>query len=179
MGIASGTKFPYTTWKGKWRNDRRSERNLCNCAKKPEKVIPWTVPEFRPLADNVADHELNISTVLEHRMRQKTPIPSPASSSIIESENPFSRVALAWTLATPPNRELAGRLLIPRVAGWMPTVRKHCRRMEHQQTTEYPDNFSLPPEHRGVYQAPVIIVVVEIVLRFKSILPPEYRRDLH
>ena len=51
--------------------------------------------------------------------------------------------------------------------------------MEHQQTTEYPDNFSFPPEHRGVYQASAIIVVVEIVLRFKSILPPEDRRDLH
>ena len=26
-----------TKWK--WRNDRRSERNLCNCVKKPEKKI--------------------------------------------------------------------------------------------------------------------------------------------
>ena len=25
--------------KWKWRNDRRSERNLCNCVKKPEKKI--------------------------------------------------------------------------------------------------------------------------------------------
>ena len=35
------------------------------------KVIPWTVPELRPLADNVADHELNISAVFESRTRQK------------------------------------------------------------------------------------------------------------
>ena len=26
--------------KWKWRNDRRSERNLCNCVKKPEKKGP-------------------------------------------------------------------------------------------------------------------------------------------
>ena len=41
--------------KWKWRNDRRSERNLCNCAKKPEKKIQdfngvWT----RDLAITVA-----------------------------------------------------------------------------------------------------------------------------
>ena len=37
-----------TEIKWKWRNDRRSERNLCNCVKKPEKnsglqwgLIPW------------------------------------------------------------------------------------------------------------------------------------------
>ena len=39
--------------KWKWRNDRRSERNLCNCVKKPEKnsglqqgLNPWA-PDYR------------------------------------------------------------------------------------------------------------------------------------
>ena len=31
------TRHQYGIWK--WRNDRRSERNLCNCIKKPEKKI--------------------------------------------------------------------------------------------------------------------------------------------
>ena len=29
--------------KWKWRNDRRSERNLCNCVKKPEKTLPLSL----------------------------------------------------------------------------------------------------------------------------------------
>ena len=31
--------------KWKWRSDRRSERNLCNCVKKPEKKTRWS-PDF-------------------------------------------------------------------------------------------------------------------------------------
>ena len=30
--------------KWKWRNDRRSERNLCNCVKKPEKIQDFNGP---------------------------------------------------------------------------------------------------------------------------------------
>ena len=46
--------------KWKWRNDRRSERNLCNCVKKPEKnsgLHNWPAP-------NVSDF---IAQLVEHR----------------------------------------------------------------------------------------------------------------
>ena len=37
--LTSGAGQLYAGMKWKWRNDRRSERNLCKCIKKPEKKI--------------------------------------------------------------------------------------------------------------------------------------------
>ena len=36
--------------KWKWRNDRRSERNLCNCVKNPEKIQDFNWVWTRDLA---------------------------------------------------------------------------------------------------------------------------------
>ena len=40
--------------KWKWRNDRRSERNLCNCVKKPEKIQDFNGVSTRDPAINSA-----------------------------------------------------------------------------------------------------------------------------
>ena len=55
--------------KWRWRNDRRSERNLCNCVKKPEKKIS-TSTGFEPVTSRYRSNALPIEVWSHWRWEQ-------------------------------------------------------------------------------------------------------------
>ena len=65
--------------KWRWRNDRRSERNLCNCVKKPEKKFfhgniwthNWPAPNISGFIAQLVEHRTGIT-----RSQVQTPLKS-------------------------------------------------------------------------------------------------------
>ena len=67
--------------KWKWRNDRRSERNLCNCVKKPEKIQDF---------NGVWTRDLAITSAMLYQLSYE--VTDVGSRSIVGVKNTFKTV---------------------------------------------------------------------------------------
>ena len=78
--------------KWKWRNDRRSERNLCNCVKKPEK-------KRKNIHGNIWTHNWpapNVSGFIAQLVEHRTGNREVTGSNPVEVLNFFQNVCDLW-----------------------------------------------------------------------------------